>query len=335
MKRVIFLEDLKEADIRPEALYDKYRDILKREISSFFRDHSLFARTNCPGCEGNNFKTTFTKLTFQYCRCNDCGSLFVSPRPTSEMLRSFYRNSEAVQFWRTVVIEGTEDFRYRQFSFPMAQWILELVDEYLPESKIISDYGSKYMDFLNTINQAKKFDKIISINPEFLGREKAFPNYLVIYDDINMVKEKSHIFVAFEVLERIFSPSNFIKEVSEKSQKNGLLFLTTNTISGFEYQMLFDKSPRIHPPDRMNLLSLEAIQTILTKSGFEVIELSTPGRLDVEIVKNTLEREPDIALPEFFKYILQKRDERTWHSLQQFLQQNRLSSFVRIAARKK
>jgi len=73
----------------------------------------------------------------------------------------------------------------------------------------------------------------------------------------------------------------------------------------------------------------------LTEAGFEVIELSTPGRVDVEIVRNVLKSNPDILMPEFIQYILKNRDERTWHSLQDFLQQNRLSSYVRVAARKK
>ena len=335
MKRVVFLEDLKESAIRPDFLYNKYKDIIKDEISSLFPNQSLFVKTNCPGCGGKAFEKAFVKFGFQYCKCSECGSLFVSPRPTAKMLKNFYQNSKAVSFWWDEVAQRTKESRYRHKSFPMAHWVLELVDEYLPEAKVFLDYNSKYPDFLSTITESKKFDRAISISPELLGQKDLFPKDIIIYDDMSLIEEKVPVFTAFEVLERLFDPIGFIKEVYEVCQSSGLLFLTTNTISGFEYQMLNDKSPRLHPPDRINLLSIEAIHNRLTETGFEVIELSTPGRVDVEIVRNVFSSNPDISLPGFFEYIFKNRDERTWHSLQDFLQQNRLSSYVLVAARKK
>lgn len=335
MKRVVFLEDLKESEIRPDFLYNKYKGILKDEISKLFPERSLFVKTNCPGCGEKRFKKAFVKLGFQYCKCSKCGSLFASPRPTAEMLRNFYRSSEAVSFWRDKIAEKMKESRYHHQSFPMAHWVLELVDEYLPQANIFLDYNSKYPDFLRTINENKKFDRVISISPELPSQKDLLPKDMIIYDDMSLIKEKIHVFTAFEVLERIFDPIEFIKEVYKVCQKDGLFFLTTNTVSGFEYQMLDDKSPRLHPPDRINLLSIEAIHNRLTESGFEVIELSTPGRVDVEIVRSALKNNPNILVPGIFKYIFKNRDEGTWHSLQDFLQQNRLSSYVRVAAKKK
>ena len=335
MKRVVFLEDLRELEIRPDFLYNKYKDLVKDEIKSFFPDKSLSVRTTCPGCGGKKFKKTFVKFGFQYHKCIECRSLFVSPRPTAKMLKNFYQNSKAVSYWRNEIAEKTKESRYRHQSFPRTHWVLELVDEYFPEAKVFLDYNSKYLDFLSTINETKKINRLISISPELPRQKDLFPNDIIIYDDISLVKERVDVFTAFEVIERIFDPAEFIKEACEVCQSQGLFFLTANTMSGFEYQILGDKSPRLHPPDRINLLSIEAIHNILTESGFEVVELSTPGRLDVEIVRNAIESNPDISVPEFLEYIFKNRDERTWHSLQDFLQQNRQSSYLRVAARKK
>ena len=73
----------------------------------------------------------------------------------------------------------------------------------------------------------------------------------------------------------------------------------------------------------------------IENAGFEVIEASTPGRLDVEMVKKTYEKRPDIPLESFWKYIFSCRNESALHSLQEYLQQFQLSSHVRIAAIKK
>ena len=159
MKRVMFLEDLGESEIRPDSLYDKYKDILSQEIASFFPDQSLFVKTNCPGCDSKKFKKAFVKFGFQYCKCSKCDSLFVSPRPTSTMLSNFYQNSRAVSFWRSEIATKTKESRYRHQLFPVSQWVMELVDEYLPGAKVLLDYNSKYSGLLGTINENQRFDR--------------------------------------------------------------------------------------------------------------------------------------------------------------------------------
>lgn len=335
MKRVVFLEDIAESEIRPDTLYRKYQDILQEELPKFFSDQSSFVKTNCPGCGSDEFKEAFVKFGFQYCKCSKCSTVFVSPRPSAAMLDNFYRNSEATRFWWAEMTQKTKESRHRHQSFPMAHWVLESVDKYLPDAKYLLDYHSKYPDFLYIIEESKKFSNVISICPEFPDQENLFNNGITTYDNIKLIQEKVHAFTAFEVLDRIFDPLGFIEEINKSCQSGGLLFLTANTISGFEYQMLNGMSPRLHPPDRLNLLSIEAIQNKLTESGFEVIELSTPGRVDVQIVREVLKENPDLEMHNIFRYIFENRDEKTWHSLQDFLQQNRLSSYVRVMARKK
>ncbi len=73
---------------------------------------------------------------------------------------------------------------------------------------------------------------------------------------------------------------------------------------------------------------------LFEKNGFEIVELSTPGQLDVELVKNSLKNDKNINLSRFMSYLIEKRDEYVHRSFQEFLQRNNLSSHVRIAARK-
>ena len=111
--------------------------------------------------------------------------------------------------------------------------------------------------------------------------------------------------------------------------------MASTTSSGFEYQVLGEHSPNIIPIDRVNLLSLEALTGQVERAGFEIIEVSTPGRLDVEIVQKAFEKDPSIPLHPFWQYIFCHRDVHAMHSLQEYLQQYQLSSHVRIAAIKR
>jgi SAM-dependent methyltransferase len=335
MRRVVFLEDLRETEIRPDSLYEHYKEMVRDELKAFLADKSQLVKTDCPGCGGKRYRKAFVKMGFRYNLCRRCGSLFASPRPTAERLDSFYRDSKAIAYWRNEVAARTREARYRNQFFPLGQWVLELADEYLPEAGTFADYRSKYPALLSTIDEAGKFKRTVSVKPELPLVKGLLPESVGILDDIAAIKEKTDVFTAFEVIERIFDPIAFIKEVHRACRPRGLFFFTTNTSSGFEYQILNGESPRLHPPDRINLLSIEAIQNILNDTGFEVIELSTPGRLDVEIVRTATTNNPDIPLPEFLRYIFKSRDEKAWHALQGFLQQSRLSSYVRVMARKR
>lgn len=335
MRRVVFLEDLREVEIRPDTLYERYKEMVRDELGEFFGDGSKLVKTDCPGCGGKRYKKAFVKMGFQYQRCHRCGSLFASPRPAAEMLDDYYKNSKAVGFWRNEIAAKTREARYRNQMFPLGQWVLELADEYLPEAGVYMDYRSKYPGLLSAMSESGKFKQLISVKPELPEEKDLLPEGVIIRDDVEKGKEEADVFTAFEVIERIFDPAAFIREVYEKCRKQGLFFLTTNTGSGFEYQVLGGKSPRLHPPDRLNLLSVEALQDLLTGAGFELIEVSTPGRLDVELVRSAAAGDRSIKLPEFLQYVFKHRDEKAWHSLQDFLQENRLSSYLRIAARKK
>ena len=116
--------------------------------------------------------------------------------------------------------------------------------------------------------------------------------------------------------------------------KNGLLFLTTSTISGFDLQLLWDKSKNIFPIDHMNLFPIEGITKLINDNEFKIIELSTPGQLDIEIVKNAIKQNKNIDVPRFISYFIENRDENDHRAFQDFLQMSRLSSHLRIVAQK-
>ena len=114
-----------------------------------------------------------------------------------------------------------------------------------------------------------------------------------------------------------------------------MLFFTTKTISGFDLQMLWDKTPYIFVPEHLNLLSIDGLNLLIERSGFGLIELSTPGQLDVELVQLAAKEDPSIKLPSFVSYLLNHRDAEAKEDFQEFLQKHRLSSHVRVAAVKK
>jgi hypothetical protein len=87
-------------------------------------------------------------------------------------------------------------------------------------------------------------------------------------------------------------------------------------------------------PEHLNLLSVEGVSILLEAAGFEVVELSTPGQLDLELVTQAVEQDPTIELPPFIDYLIHQRGDLAHEEFQTYLQKHRLSSHVRVAARK-
>lgn len=332
MKKVVFLDDLKESDVRSEDIYTKYKQLLSEDIQKYFSDPSALIDIKCPGCSEDNTELAFTKMLFNYRSCNKCGSLFVSPRPTTDALRNFFRDSRAGIYLRNNYLRNRLKERSEKIFSYRIQWIMGLIEEYLPDAKIFLDYATKYPDLLKELNNTGIFKTIITYEPECFEQESLLPEKIKIIRNRNKVENKTDIFAAFETVERVFDPAYLFRYAYNACKKNGLFLITSTTSSGFEYQLLKEHSPNIIPADRINLLSLEAFKNQIEKAGFEIIEVSTPGRLDVEIVKRTYEKRQNLPLDDFWKYLFRYRDESSLHSLQEYLQQYQLSSHIRIAA---
>ena len=68
-------------------------------------------------------------------------------------------------------------------------------------------------------------------------------------------------------------------------------------------------------------------------AGLELVDLSTPGRRDVDILANALRDRPELQVSRFSREIL-AAPESVRQRFQQFLQDSELSSHVRVVARR-
>jgi hypothetical protein len=139
---------------------------------------------------------------------------------------------------------------------------------------------------------------------------------------------------AFEQLEHLHNPRVFLRDLGQRMASGGWLFLTTRTASGFDLQVLWDKAPYVFVPEHLNLLSIAGLERLLVQSGFELVELSTPGQLDVEQVLQACEHDPTVVLPPVLKALLTERGPQARTDFQSLLQKHRLSSHVRLVARR-
>ena len=330
---------MREEEIRPQALFNRYLELARKDVDRFFSDRSGFVNVRCPACTSDHAELGLEKFGFRYLTCLDCGSLYTSPRPRPALVDAYYREGEAVRFWASDFFKITAEARREQIFRPRARLVAEWVDKAVRNRRkpdTFVEVGSGYGIFLEEIAALDLFDEVVGIEPAphlaAICRQKGFRIIEKPAEDVLPEQLQAASATAFEVLEHLYDPAKFLEAVRRFLVPGGLFLFTTLTVSGFDIQVLWENSKSIYPPHHLNLISVEGMERLVARCGFELAELTTPGELDVDIVCNVAAENPNISIPSFVKQIIYSRGEEVRVNFQQFLKINRLSSHIRVVA---
>jgi 2-polyprenyl-3-methyl-5-hydroxy-6-metoxy-1,4-benzoquinol methylase len=330
---------MKESEIRPQQMFNDYLATARRDAETLFTDRSRWVRVPCVACGGNESSAAFVKIGFPYRQCDDCGTVFVNPRPEAALLDNFYQKGESVGFYSDRFYRETEEARRKKIYRPRAQTVQGICDAgKVDRCETFVDVGCGYGIFLQEIQEIQRFRQVIGLEPApnlaDVSRAKGFK---VIQKPVEAVRESevsADFATSFEVIEHVFSPLDFLQSIRQLLRPGGVLMFTTLTISGFDLQVLWSNSKSIFPPHHINFMSVDGMKRLMVRAGFEVVDVTTPGKLDVDIVANALKENPAIEVPRFVQALLRQHPSPATENFQQYLQDNLFSSHIRSLARR-
>ena len=125
----------------------------------------------------------------------------------------------------------------------------------------------------------------------------------------------------------VFDPLDFVSRLATLLSPSGLLLVTGLGGDGFDIVTLGEKSKAVFPPHHLNFLSVAGFEKLFRRAGLSQAEVETPGKLDVDIVRNS-----GISHP--FLEKLAERGESALAEFQHLLVRNKLSSHVWIYGRR-
>jgi hypothetical protein len=336
LKRVMVDEHLDEMEVHPPGLYQHLVNACVDSAKDLLDQRERFVETACPACASPDRKLAFEKHGYTYWSCQVCATLFVSPRPSSSLLDWYLLHSPAAAFRGSDEYREAMGRRVKELAAHRAEWVSELCERVRPDGRrSVVDVQTRSPDSLAQL-QRRQVGPLIAVKPLCsLPESLTMPSKsLTTVDDLTDLRDANARLIAlFDVLERETSPSDLVLAAHEALGPGGLLVITARSGSGFDVQVLWEHST-IFPLEHINLLSVEGMRTLLTRAGFEILEASTPGQLDVQMIERVLQEQIDADAPRFLKYFLKQRDIYTKRRLQQFLQENLLSSHLRVVARK-
>ncbi len=325
---------MKEEEIRKRDVFNKYLELVEKDVKDFFEFNS-FIETNCPACGSSDFLFEFEKLSFKYVSCKACATLFVNPRPTFEILREFYSKSPSTIFWVNEFFKPVADVRREKIFRPRAEYISNMLAG--NRRYVIGDIGAGFGLFLEELRKILPDNQFIAIEPSQemadICYSKGIEVQCMFLEEINEMKGRFDLLTVFELIEHLFDPGLFLDHARNLLKPNALLYLTTLNVYGFDIQTLWGKSKSVVPPHHLNFFNPTSIKYLLEKIGFEIIEISTPGILDWDIVEGMIKNE-NVDMGRFWNLLANEENEKCKREFQNWISRNSLSSHMRVVAKK-
>ena len=327
---------MKEHEIRPAEVFQEYLRLSANDAEEYFQENDRH-QINCPACNSSDLKDEFSKYGFDYVICIFCETLFLNPRPSEEAFDLFYKDSKSSRYWAEEFFPSIAEPRREKIFKPRVKRINDLCQNLDFYPRTIMDVGAGYGIFLEEWRNINPDSNIIGIEPSKqlaeICRQKDIKIIESMVEEVQGQDECSDLLVCFEVLEHVHSPQKFLTKLNELIQPGGYIVLSTLTISGFDIQLLWEKSDSISPPHHINFFSIKGFQSIFESCGFKDINIFTPGLLDVDIIKNALKKDPSqVVTNRFLDKIF--KDETLSGSFQDYLSANQLSSHAWVLAKK-
>jgi SAM-dependent methyltransferase len=326
---------MKEEEIRKRDVFNKYLELVEKDVKHFFEFDS-FVETNCPACGGSDFLFEFEKLGFKYVSCKKCSTIFVNPRPPLEVLKEFYSNSPSTNFWIKKFFKPVAEVRREKVFKPRAEYISKVIDK--NKVLVVGDIGAGFGLFIEELRKILPDNHYIAIEPSDgmadICIEKGLETKCICLEDIDALERGFDLLTAFELSEHLFQPVSFYRKAYSLLKPEGYLFLTTLNGKGFDIMLLGEKSKSIAPPQHLNFFNPTSIKYLLEWIGFEIVEISTPGMLDWDIVEGMIRNE-GVRQGRFWELLAEEGTRECKMELQKWISKNNMSSHMRVVARKK
>jgi SAM-dependent methyltransferase len=323
------LADIHDLDVETAVERLTAEDV--RRLQSYRNE---FVELPCAVCRGTELSFAFESQGFQYKRCTRCGLLMLSPAPDAARQLWYINTSEALQFWRERMPDRVRSSRLKMYD-ERARFVRENVERSGSAMRRVLEIGAGNGEFAEALlrSSAGAVERMVLVEPQplplRLPQIEVVPTLLEEWGS----GERFDLAVSWEVLEHILDPEPMLRAIFARLEAGGLLILSTPNEGSFETRLLLGRSTNLLY-DHVRLYNPHTLQLLLERLGFEVLDLTTPGQLDVEIVhrqyqEGHLKLEGHPALQFLMEEGYSHRAE-----FQKFLCDRKLSGHMRCVARR-
>ena len=325
------MNELKVKDIHHPGVTEEFDRLTLEDLANLLKKKEQFVDTGCSACHNITVHEAFSHQGLDYKRCPNCELLYISPAPTEEMHLDYVVNSTAMAYWRDIANPSMRNSRRAIYKERMeyAKGVFKKND-FKPKTSL--EIGAGNGEFAEELHSSMDLEKIVVLEPQKLVLN--IPTLETIkggFDKLESVDRTFDVVFAWELIEHLLEPDMFLKLLRKVIDPNGLLILSTPNENSIETRKLGPDSSNILF-DHVRLYNPKAITELLNRNGFKIIELSTPGVLDTERLQQHLSRFPEKFHEDHALKFALSSDQDITKNFQKYLQDNHLSSHMRVVA---
>lgn len=325
---------MKEEDIRKRDVFNRYLELVAKDVSRYF-DRATFKSAACPACGSKKHGFEFEKSGFDYVKCRACSTLFVDPRPPFASIKEFYSGSESTSFWVNDFFKPVAEARREKIFRPRAEFVGSLVGS--SRDMVIGDIGAGFGIFLEEMKKIAPHNRYVAIEPSAEMADICASRSLDVVrsclEEISGMEGRFDVLTAFELAEHLLDPDDFFAKSAALLKRGGRIVLTTLNGMGFDILLLWERSKSVTPPHHLNFFNPGSIKVLLERSGFCDIDVTTPGKLDWDIVEGMILNE-GVSAGRFWDHLARAGTRSAKDLLQSWISANGLSSHMMVTARR-
>jgi SAM-dependent methyltransferase len=318
-------------DVHDSSFEERVIAVADREVREFSNRSDEFIESGCPACGSNARGTEIECKGFRHQPCLDCGTVYISPCPPEHLILDFLNASEGYRMWRDEMPAATRASRLRMYA-ERADYVVAAADRFKAARHLLVEVGAGNGEFAHEITSRSAFQRMVLAEPQPI--DISLPNVTVAgktFEDLDL-ERNADVLVAFEVFEHLVDPTQFLAMARRCLRPNGLLIMSMPNITGLELAVLGAGSHSF-PFDHVRLYNPTSLELVLKRNGFETLQIETPGRFDVELIRRAYENGTvDLAGDPALRFVVSGSEELR-EEFQGFLQTNLLSSHMRCIAR--
>jgi len=322
---------ISEDEIRPQRFNEEKALTVEQDLQYLLDRRDRFVVVPCPAC-GAEGAPSFTKKSIEYAECPSCRTVFVTPRPSQDLLHEFYAQSKVYAFWNRYIFPTSEEVRRTRIFAPRVRRLVEICRERGVPTDTLLEVGSGFGTFCEEAQSVGVFKTVIGIEPTPDLAETCRKRGLTIHETpvekVGIPAESVDVIASFETIEHLFDPKGFIQACARLLKPGGLIVLSCPNFFGFDVLTLGTLANTIDH-EHINYFNPASLRRLLEDCGFEVPSVETPGELDADIVRNKIiQGVTDLRESPFLRHILIDRWEDVGAAFQRFLRENALSSHM-------
>lgn len=328
----------KENDIRPEDLMEKKKPALEHDKKYLQARIPQFITVNCVACGSSSYVRWGKKDLFTYDECLGCGTIFMNPRATEEILGDFYRQSQNYEFWNRYIFPATDTVRKEKIFRPRAKRTIDFCSKYDVSGGTLLEIGSAFGTYCEAIKEYNFFKRVVAVEPTpglaQTCRNKGLEVFEQTVENLDFKKNSADVVANFEVIEHLGDPGKFIRLSVDFLKPGGLFICTCPNGKGLG-TLVLKENAKVVDHEHVNYFNPNSLSMLLSNCGLKTLEVATPGSLDVELLFNDFKANPSLFDGQpFFSHFFNNCSQNAFSDFQNFVSMHLLSSHLWIIAKK-